>query len=83
MHICVSKLGHHHDFSLVHYQAIILTNTGLLLFVSLEKISQITIKLQQSSEKKINLQTPIAKYMPSCLGLNVFILHAGLCIWSD
>ena len=74
-HICVSKLtiiGSDNGLSLDRRQAIIWTNTGLLLIGPLgTNFSEILIKILTFSFKKMRLKVSSAKRRPFCLGLNV------------
>ena len=84
-HICVSKLtiiGSDNGLSPDWRQAIILTNTGLLLIGPLgTNFSEILIKILTFSFKKMRLKVSSAKRRSFCLGLNVlmrrpFFLHS-------
>ena len=75
MHICVSKLtiiGSDNGLSRGRRQAIIWTSAGILLIGSLgTNISEILIRIQTFSFKKMLLKMSSAKWRPFCLGLNV------------
>ena len=74
-HICVGNLtiiGSDNGLSPDRRQAIIWTNTGILLIGPLgTNFSEILIGIQTFSFKKINLKMSSAKWRPFCLGLNV------------
>ena len=74
-HICVVKLiiiGSDNGLSLGRRQAIIWTNTGILLIGPLgTNFSEIFIGIHTFSFKKILLKMSSAKLRPFCLGLNV------------
>ena len=78
-HICVSKLtiiGSDNGLSPGQRQAIIRTNAGILLIGALEtNVSEILIKICTFSLKKMLLEMSSGKRRPSCLGLNVLIIH--------
>ena len=73
-HICVSKLtsiGSDNGLSPGRRQAIIWTNTGILLIGTLGiNFSEILSEIHTFSFKKIRLKTSSAKWRPFCLGLN-------------
>ena len=75
-HICVGELtiiSSDNDLSPGRRQAIIWTNTGILLIGSLGTIfSEILIGNQTFSFKKMHLKMSSAKLRPFCLVLNVF-----------
>ena len=75
MHICVGKwtiIGSDNGLSPGRRQAIIWTNAGILLIWPLEtNFSEILIRIQTFSFKKIYLKMSSAKCRPFCLGLNV------------
>ena len=77
-HICVSKLtinGLHNGLSPGRRQAIIWTNSGILLIgPSGTNFSEILIGIQTFSFKKMHLKMSFAKWRPFCLGLNVLML---------
>ena len=74
-HICVSDLaiiGSHNGLSPGRRQAIIWTNTGILLVQILEtNSSEIFSKIHTFSFKKMHLNMSSGKWQPFCLGLNV------------
>ena len=74
-YICVNKRGHHwFRYWLVAFrrQAIIWTNAGLLSIGPLRTyFTEILIKIQQISLKKVHLKISYAKWRPSCLGLSL------------
>ena len=74
-HICVSKLtiiGSDNGLSPGRRQAIIWNNAGILLIEPLgTNFSEILIKIQTFSLKKIRLKMSSAKYCPFCLSLDV------------
>ena len=76
-HICLSKLtniGSDNGLSPEWRQAIIWTNAGILLIGPLgTNFSEILIKIQTFSLKKMHLKMSSAKWRPFCLGLNVLI----------
>ena len=76
-HICVSKLtivGSDNGFSPGRRQAIICTNTGLLLIGPLGiNFSEILIEILTFSFKKMRLKVSSAKRQPFSLGLNVLM----------
>ena len=78
-HICVSKLtiiGSDNGLSPGRHQPIIWTNTGILLIGPLgTNFSEILIKIYTFSFKKMHLKMSSGKWRPSCLGLNVLMLH--------
>ena len=75
-HICISKLtiiGSDNGLSPDRRQAIIWTNAGFLLIGPLgTNFSEIVIKIQRYSFKKMRFKVSSAKRRPFCLGLNVF-----------
>ena len=75
MHICVNKLtsiGSDNGLSPGRGQAIIWTNAGILLIEPLgTNLSEILIKIQIFSFKKMHLKMSSGKWRPFCLGLNV------------
>ena len=75
MHICVSKLtiiGSDNVLSPGRRQAIIWTNAGILLIRPLgTNFSEILIRIQTFSFKKMHLKMSSANWRPFCLGLNV------------
>ena len=74
-HICISKLniiGSDNGLSPGRRQAIIWTNAGILLIRPLvTNFSEIWIRIQTFSFKKMHLQVSSAKGRPFCHGLNV------------
>ena len=74
-HICVSKLtsiGSDNGLSPGRRQAIIWTNTGMLLIGPLrKKFNGILIEIPTFSFKEMHLKMPSGKWQPFCLGLNV------------
>ena len=81
-HICVSKLtiiGWDNGLSPGWHQAIIWTNTEILLIRTLEtNFSEILSEIRASSFRKMYLKMSSAKWRPFCLGLNVLIhWHCG------
>ena len=74
-HISVNKLtiiGSDNGLSPGRRQAIIWTNTGILLIAPLgTNFSEILIWIQTFSSKKMHLKMTSAKLRPFCLGLNV------------
>ena len=76
-HICVSKLtitGPDNGLSPGRRQAIIWTNAGMLLVRTLgTNLSEILIKINTVSLKKMHLKMSSGRRQPSCLGLNVLI----------
>ena len=73
-HICVSKrtiIGSDNGLSPSRRQAIIWNNAGLLLIEPLgTNVSEISIRIQTFSFKKLHLNMSSAKWRPFCLGLN-------------
>ena len=73
-HICVSKptsIGSDNGLSPGWRQAIIWTNTGLLIGPLWINFSEILIEIHEFSFKKIHLKMLSAKWRPFCLSLNV------------
>ena len=74
-HICISKLttmGSDNSLLPGQHQAIIWTNAGILLIGPLwTKFSDILIKIDIYSFKKMHLKTSSGKWRPLCLSLNV------------
>ena len=74
-HICISNLiiiGSDNGSSPGRLQAIIWTNTGILLIGALgTNFSEILIKMHTFSFKKMQLKKSSAKWQPFCLGINV------------
>ena len=85
-HICVSQLtniGSDNGLSPGRRQAIIWNNAGLLLNEPLgTNFSEISIRIQTFSFKKMHLNMSSAKWRPLCLGLNV-LTHLGLIKVAD
>ena len=79
-HICISDLtiiGSDNGLSPSRRQAIIRTNTGILLKRPLgTSFSEILIEILLFSFKKMRLKVSSAKMLPFCLGLNV-LNHCG------
>ena len=77
-HICVRKLtiiGSDNALSPGRCQAMIWNNAGLLLIEPLgTNFSEIWIRIQTFSFKKMHLKMASAKWRPFCLGLNVLKL---------
>ena len=75
MHICVSKLtiiGSDNGLSPGGRQAIIWTNAGMLVIGSLRtNLSEILIRIQTFSFKKLHLKMLSVKWHPFCLSFNV------------
>ena len=82
-HICVSKLiiiGSDNDLSPERRQAIIWTNAGILLIRPLgTNFSEILIRNQTFSFKKMHLKMSFGKCRPFCLSLNVLSVLLGWC----
>ena len=82
-HICVSKLtitGPDNGLSPGRRQAIIWTNAGILLIRTLgTNFSDILIKINTFSLKKMHLKMSSGRRQPSCLGLNVLTL---VCLFT-
>ena len=80
-HICVGKLttiGSDNGLSPGRRQAIIWTNVAILLIGPLgTNFSEILIRIQTFSFKKMHLKMSSAKWHPSCLGLNVLRVRIG------
>ena len=79
-HICVRNItiiGSDNGLSPCRCQAIIWTSDGILLIRPLRTtFSEISIEMQICSFKKMRLKVSSAKWLPFCLGLNVFtIIH--------
>ena len=79
-HICVGNLttiGSDNGLSPGWCQVIIWTNVGILSIWPLwTNFSEILIKIQAFSLKKIRLKVSSAKWQPFCLGLNVLTILA-------
>ena len=77
MHICISKLtiiGSDDGLLPGRYQAISWTNAGILWIGPLwTNFSEIPIKMQTFSFKKMHLKVLSGKQQPFCLSLNVFM----------
>ena len=93
-HICIGKLtiiGSDNGLSPGRRQAIIWTNAGILLIRLLgTNFSEILIGIQAFSFKKMHLKMLSVKWLPFCLGLNVFIyglqflrMASFHCSWSS
>ena len=84
-HICVSKLniiGSDNGLSPGRRQAIIWTNTGILLIWPLgTNFSEMLIEIHTFSFNKMHVKMLSAKRRPFCLGLNV--LTWGSTYWYD
>ena len=78
-HICVSKItiiGSDSGLSLTRWQPITWTNVEILLIWLLgTNFSEILIKIDTFSFKKMHLKMSSGKWRPSCLGLNVLTPH--------
>ena len=71
-------IGSDNGLSPERHQAIILTSAGILLIGPLgTNFSEISIKIQTFSLKKIRLKMSSAKCRPFCHGLNVLICVSG------
>ena len=74
-HICVGKttiIGSDNGLSPGRRQAIIWTNAGILLIVTIgTNFSEILIECHSFSFKKMHMKMSSGKWRPSCLGLNV------------
>ena len=85
-HTCVGNLniiGSDNGLSPGRRQSIISTNTGILFIRSFgTNFSEILGEILTFSFKKIHLKTSSAKWRPSCLCLNVLMLH-WLCMQSE
>ena len=81
-HICVGKLtiiGSDNGLSPGRRQAIIGTNAGILLIGALgAKFNQILIAVHTCSFKKMHFKLSSAKWLPFCLGLNVWTMYCHL-----
>ena len=81
-HICVGKLtiiGSDYGLSPGRHQAIIWTNSGILLIGRVgTNFSDILSAIKIFSFKKMHLKISSAKWRPFCLGLNVLILVNGI-----
>ena len=72
------SIGSDNGLSPIRRQAIILTNAGLLLIGLLgTNVSEILIKIQIFSFKKMRLKMSSGKWRPFCLGLNVLSCEAN------
>ena len=87
-HICVGNLiiiGSNNGLSPGRREAIIWTNAGILLMLTLgTNFSEILIEIQTFSFKKLRLKVSSAKWRPLCLGLNVLnisVLHPIDILW--
>ena len=85
-HICVSKLtiiGSENGLSPSRHQAIIWTNAGLLSIGPLRtNFSDILIKIQHFSLKKMHLKMSSAKRRLCCIGLNVLTNKAQQTVYG-
>ena len=85
--ICVGNLpiiGSDNGLAPGQYQAIIWTNAGILLIRSLgTNFSEILSKIHAFSFKKMHLKTSSAKWRPSCLSLNVFMLFPSFAVYQS
>ena len=85
-HICVRKpiiIGWDNGLSPGRRQAIIWTNTGILLIGPLgTNFSEILIEIDISSFQKTHLKMSSAKCRPSCLGLNVLICQVNYSLYG-
>ena len=80
MHICIcilTSIGSDNGLSPGRHQAIIWTNAGILLLIEPlgTNFSEILMRIQAFSLKKMHLKMSSAKWRPFCLGLNVWILR--------
>ena len=86
-HICVGNLtiiGSDNGLLPGRHQAIIWTNAGILLFGPLgTNFSEIVIKIQTFSFKKMHFKMSFGKWRPSCLGLNVLKNSAQQGFWKN
>ena len=84
-HICINKLttiGSDNGLSPGRRQAIILSNTGILLIGPLgTNLSESFIEIHVISFKKMHLNVSSAKWRPFCLGRNV-LTEVGAGIFS-
>ena len=72
--VIYTTTGSYNDLSPDRRQAIIWTNAGILLSGPLgTNFSDILIRIQTFSFKKMHLNMASAKWRPFCLGLNVLI----------
>ena len=78
-HICVGKLsiiGSDNGLSPSRRQAIIWTNSGILLIGTLgTNLIEISIEIYTFSFKKMRLKMSSGKWRPCCLGLNVLMVR--------
>ena len=86
-HICFSKLttiGLDNGLSPGQRQAIIWTNAGILLIGPLgTNFSEILLRIQTFSFKKMHLKVSSAKWRPFCLGLNVLSVDGTYTIHTS
>ena len=76
-------IGSDKGLSPVRRQAIIWTNAGLLLIRPLgTNFSEILIRIQTFSFKKLHLKTSSAKWCLFCLGLNELTFRENLETWE-
>ena len=85
-HICVSELiilGSDNGLSPGWRQAIIWSNAGILSIGTLgTNFSEILIEILTFSFKNMRLKVSSGKWRPSCLGLNVLNLYAGMACYD-
>ena len=85
-HKCVSKLtiiGSDNGLSPDRRQAIIWTNTGILLIRSIgTNFSEILSEIHAFSLNKMHFKMSSDKWRPFCLGLNVLIQDISVGMWS-
>ena len=78
MHICINNLtfiGSDHGLLFGWCQAIIWTNAGILLIVTLgTNFSEILLKIHIFSFKKVPLKMSFGKWWPFCLVLNMLTI---------
>ena len=87
-HICIGKqtgIGSDNGLSHGWCQAIIWTNAGILLIGPIgTNFSEILIRIQTFSFKKMHLKMSSAKWHPFCLSLNVLLRpDAFWCQWTE
>ena len=85
-HLCVGNLtiiGSDNGLAPGRHQAIIWTNSGILLIGTLEtNFSEISIEMQPFSFTKMRLKVSSAKWRPFCFGLNVLIVSTQVRPWN-
>ena len=88
--ICIGSLttiGSDNGLSPGQRQAIILTNTGILLIGPLEtNFSEFLIEILTFSFKKMRLKVSSVKWRPFCLGHNVLstpLSWVSVCVWDQ